>query len=448
MARSVQATDGSPNGQAIAPPSRLPTTFRALRHYNYRLFFFGQLISLIGTWMQTIAQQWLVWRLTGSATMLGTISLIGVIPLVPMALWSGSISDRFPKRSIIVVAQVVMMIQALVLAALTWTGAVQVWHVMVLAVVLAAANAVDMPARQAIVVEIIAGKEDLTSAIGLNSAAFNAARVLGPAIAGVAVATTGEAMAFFLNGLSFVAVIIGLMLMRFPPFVRPAHSSPVSSHIIEGMRYVRGQQVVMVLISLIAVSAFLSMPYSTLLPVFADKVLAKSAQPVIESVCNAASSVGVSCQSPGALTYGLLMAATGIGALIGALAVASLPADARRGRLLTMGNLGFPALVILVALSRSFVLTAFLLMGVGFSFVFQNALGNTLLQLTTPDGLRGRVMSFYTLTFNVMMRFGGGQAGLMGNWLGAPLAVGLGAVVALAYGLYVALRYPILRRMA
>jgi MFS family permease len=448
MPRSAQVEDSGPSPQAITAASRLPTTFRALRHHNYRLFFFGQLISLIGTWMQTIAQQWLVWRLTGSATMLGTISLIGVIPLVPMALWSGSIADRFPKRTIIVVAQVVMMIQAFILAALTWTGTVQVWHVMVLAMVLAAANAVDMPARQAFVVEMIAGKEDLTSAIGLNSAVFNAARVLGPAIAGVAVATTGEAMAFLLNGLSFVAVIIGLMLMRLPTFVRPAHSSPVSSHIIEGMRYVRGQQVVMVLISLIAVSAFLSMPYSTLLPVFADKVLAKSAQPVLESVCNAASSFGVSCQSPGALTYGLLMAATGIGAFIGALAVASLPADARRGRLLTMGNLGFPALVILVALSRSFVLTALLLMGVGFSFVFQNALGNTLLQLTTPDGLRGRVMSFYTLTFNVMMRFGGGQAGLMGNWLGAPLAVGLGAVVALAYGIYVALRYPILRRMA
>jgi len=449
MPRSAQVEEdsGSPP-QATATASRLPATFRALRHYNYRLFFFGQLISLIGTWMQIIAQQWLVWKLTGSATMLGVISLIGVIPLVPMTLWSGSLSDRLPKRSIIVVAQVVMMVQAFILAALTWTGAVQVWHVMVLAMVLAAANAADMPARQAFIVEVIAGKEDLTSAIGLNSAAFNAARVLGPAIAGVAVAMTGEAMAFFLNGLSFVAVIVGLLLMRLPPFVRSARTSPVSSHIIEGMRYVRGQQVVMVLISLIAVSAFLSMPYSTLLPVFADEVLAESAEPVLESACGFASSLGVSCQSPGALTYGLLMAATGIGALIGALTVASLPPDARRGRLLTMGNLGFPAMVILVALSRSFVLTAFLLMGVGFSFVFQNALANTLLQLTAPDGLRGRVMSFYTLTFSVMMRLGGGQAGVMGSWLGAPLAVGLGAVVCLAYGIYVALRYPVLRRMA
>lgn len=446
MPRPVQVVDSESAPQTAA--SRLPTTFRALRHYNYRLFFFGQLISLIGTWMQTIAQQWLVWRLTGSATMLGTISLIGIIPLIPMTLWSGSISDRLPKRSIIVVAQVVMMIQAFILAALTWTGAVRVWHVMVLAVVLAAANAMDMPARQSFVVEIIAGKEDLTSAIGLNSAVFNAARVLGPAIAGVAVATTGEAMAFFLNGLSFIAVIIGLLLMRLPSFARPERAAPVATHIVEGMRYVRGQQAVMVLISLIAVSAFLSMPYSTLLPVFADKVLADSARPVLESICSAASSAGVSCQSPGALTYGFLMAATGIGAFIGAMTVASLPADARRGRLLTLGNLGFPALVILMALSRSFVLTAFLLMGVGASFVFQNALGNTLLQLTTPDGLRGRVMSFYTLTFNVMMRIGGGQAGLMGNWLGAPLAVGLGAAVALAYGLFVAVRYPVLRRMS
>jgi MFS family permease len=320
--------------------------------------------------------------------------------------------------------------------------------VMVLAVVLAAANAVDLPARQAFIVDMVEGKEDLTNAIGLNSAIFNAARILGPAIAGAAVATAGEAGAFFINGVTFIAVIAVLLLMRLPSSVRPARTSPVGSHIAEAIRYVRGQQVVMVLISLIAVSAFLSMPYSTLMPVFADKVLAKSAQPVLESVCSAASSFGVSCQSPGALAYGLLMAATGVGAVIGALTVASLPSNTRRGRLLTMGNLGFPALVILIAVSRSFVLSLLLLMGVGFSFVFQNALANTLLQITTPDQLRGRVMSFYSLTFGIMMRVGGGQAGMMGSWLGAPLAVGLGAVLCLAYGIYVAVLYPVLRRMA
>jgi len=448
MPRSAHIEEGGPSPQTATAASRLPATFRALRHRNFRLFFFGQLISLVGTWMQTIAQQWLVYRLTGSAAMLGTVSLVSALPLIPMGLWGGSLADRFPRRSIILVAQTVMMIQAFVLAALTWTGAVQVWHVILLAMVLAAANAVDLPARQAFIVDMVEGKVDLTNAIGLNSAIFNAARILGPAIAGAAVATAGEAGAFFINGVTFIAVIVSLLLMRLPPFVQPERTSPVGSHIGEAIHYVRGQQVVIVLISLIAVSAFLSMPYSTLMPVFAKDVLAESAQPLIQFVCGPNAPLGFSCQSPDALTYGMLMAATGVGAVIGALSVASLPARVRRGRLLTMGNLGFPALVILIAVSRSFLLSLLLLMGVGFSFVFQNALANTLLQITTPDQLRGRVMSFYSLTFGIMMRVGGGQAGMMGSWLGAPLAVGLGAVLCLAYGLFVAWRYPVLRRMA
>jgi MFS family permease len=448
MTRSTQVEEGGPVSQTSAAASRRPSTFRALRHYNFRLFFFGQLISLIGTWMQTIAQQWLIYRLTGSAAMLGMVSLVSVLPLLPLGLWGGSIADRFPKRSIIVVCQTVMMVQAFILAALCWTGVAQVWHVIALAVVLAAAQAVDIPARQAFIVEMVGGKEDLTNAIGLNSAMFNGARVLGPAIAGVAVAAAGESGAFFLNGVSFIAVIISLLLMRLPPFIRPARKSPVASHIGEAVRYVRGQQVVLILISLIAVSAFLSMPYSTLMPVFAQDVLGESAQPLIALVCGPDAPLGMDCKSPGALPYGMLMAATGIGAVIGALTVASLPPTARRGRLLTMGNLGFPALVILIALSRSFTLTLFLLMGVGFSFVAQNALANTLLQISTPDELRGRVMSFYALTFNIMMRLGAGQAGAMGEWLGAPLAVGIGAVLCLAYGLFVAWRYPRLRQLA
>ena len=436
------------DGKGRPKPAR-GSTFRALRHRNYRLFFAGQMISLVGTWMQNIAQQWLIYRLTGSATMLGTISLLGALPLLPMSLWGGSLADRVPKRTIIVVTQTVMMIQAFILALLAWKGTVEVWHVLLLGVVLAAAQAIDLPARQAFIVELVEGKEDLTNAIGLNSAVFNGARAVGPALAGLAVATTGEAGAFLINGVTFIAVIAGLLLMRMPDRPRAAARPALGSHLAEAVRYVRGQQVVMVLISLVAVSAFLSMPYSTLMPVFAEKVLADSAGPLLDTACHwAESSMGLTCQAPGALTYGLLMAATGLGAVVGALFVASLPDGARRGRWLTLGNLAFPALVLLVALSRSFPLSAVLLLGVGFSFVAQNALANTLIQLAVPDDLRGRVMSFYSLTFQMSMRLGGMQAGLVGDAFGAPIAVGAGAAACLAYGAYVALRFPRVRRMA
>lgn len=423
------------------------TTFRALRHRNYRLFFFGQMISLIGTWMQNIAQQWLVYRLTGSAAMLGMINLVGALPLLPLSLWGGSLADRFPKRSIILFTQSVMMVQAFILAALTWTGAVQVWHVMVLAMLLGAANAVDVPSRQAFVVEMVEGKEDLTNAIGLNSTIFNTARAIGPTVAGMIVATAGEAGAFFINGLTFVAVIIGLALMRLPAVARPRQQPRLGSHLLEAARYVLSRKVLALLISLVAVSAFLSMPYVTLLPVFAQDVLGKSAQPLLDMFCSG-TLASFSCRSPEALTYGLLMAASGLGAVMGALFVASLPATARRGHWLTLGNLSFPLLLLVMALSRSFGFTLLVLVGIGFSYVAQNVLANTLIQMSVPDELRGRVMSFYSLTFQGMMRLGGMQAGLLGDLWGAPLAVGVGAAVCLVYGAFVAWRYPRVRALA
>jgi MFS family permease len=445
----IACATGVSRPRTVLKGRHLPSAFRALRHRNFRLFFVGQLISLIGTWMQTIAQQWLVYRLTGSATMLGVISLVAVLPLFPMSLWGGSLADRLPKRSIIIVTQTTMMVLAFVLAALSWTGAVQVWHVIVLAVLLGAANAVDIPARQAFVVEMVEGKEDMANAIGLNSAIFNGARAIGPALAGVAVAMTGEAGAFFINGVTFIAVIVGLFLMRLPSQPQPTQQARLGSHMGEAVRYVRSQQAVMVLISMVAVSAFLSMPYSTLLPVFASDVLHKSAQPALDLVCNGlGSSLGLNCQSPDALVYGLLMAATGLGAVIGALFVAALPPRARRGHWLTLGNLVFPALVMFMAISRSFILTMVLLVGIGLSYVAQNALANTLIQFAAPDELRGRVMSIYSLTFQAMMRFGGMQAGLLGDLLGVPLTVGSGAVICLLYGLFVAWRYPRVRHLA
>ena len=427
---------------------RLPATFRAFHHRNYSLWFVGQGISLIGTWMQTMAQQVLVYRLTGSATSLGIISFIGLVPLIPLSLWGGSITDRFPKRTILLITQTVMLIQAFILAALTWSGTVQIWHVYIMAFILGAVIAVDLPARQAFTVDMVEGKEDLTSAIGLNSAMFNSARAIGPALAGVLVATTGEGNAFFINGLSFIAVIVSLLMMRGLPTPMPRQLSDTSplKHMLGGVRFILERQTILILISLIAVSAFLSMPYNTLLPVFASDVLKRSALPVVVSFCSKIS-LHAGCQAPEALPLGMLYSMLGIGAVVGALVVASLHANAKRGKLLTLGNLAFPLFLMLFAFSSQFVISLILMLFVGFSFVWQNALANTLLQFVTPDELRGRVMGVYTMTFQTMFRLGGLQAGFVADWLGAPLAVGIGAALSLVYGVFVAFRYPKVRQL-
>jgi MFS family permease len=422
------------------------STFRALRHRNYRLWFYGQGISLIGTWMQNMAQQVLVYRLTGSAASLGIISVIGLIPVLPLSIWGGSISDRFNKRNVIILMNIVELVQALLLAILSWTGKIQVWHVYALSLLLAGATAVDLPARQAFTVDMIAGKEDLTNAIGLNSAMFNGARALGPSLAGITVAATGEGPAFLINSLTFVAVIISLLMMRnLPKSSNPRQEDSPYGHMGGGFRFAAKNQSIAVLISLVAVSAFLSMPYNTLMPVFAKNILNQSGSPIVNAVCNGSHAI-MKCQSPEALLLGLLMTAVGIGAVVGALFVASLT-NQRRGLLLTVGNLAFPLFLFVVAVSRSFVLSAIMLLLIGFSFVLQNALVNTLLQLATPDEVRGRVMGVYTMTFQTTMRLGGLQAGVVADWVSAQFSVGIGAVLSLAYGLIVALRYPAVRRM-
>ena len=213
---------------------RASVTFRALRHRNYRLWFFGQGLSLVGTWMQSMAQQVLVYRMTGSAVALGIVSFMVVLPLVPFALWGGSLSDRVPKRTIILVTQTLMMLQAILLGFLTWSGTVQIWQVYGMAFLLGILKAVDMPARQSFVIELVEGKDDLTSAIGLNSAIHNGAKTLGPALAGVSIALMGEAVAFFLNGVSFFAVIISLLMMRNLPH---RHRKDIAKHLYSRIRW-------------------------------------------------------------------------------------------------------------------------------------------------------------------------------------------------------------------
>jgi MFS family permease len=398
--------------------------------------------------MQSMAQQVLVYRLTGSAIALGIVSFMTVLPLVPFALWGGSLADRVPKRTIILITQTLMMTQAFLLAALIWRDAVQIWHVYVMAFLLGAFKAVDMPARQSFVIEMVEGKSDLTSAIGLNSAMHNTAKTIGPALAGVFVAVLGEAVAFFLNALSFFAVILSLLSMRNLPsaLVQNDQKSQTGTHMIEGVRYVLGQQTLLILMSLVAVSSFLSRPYQVLLPIFSNVTLKESAKPMIDFLCNGSYQL-LSCQAPEAMPLGLLLSAVGVGAVSGAFLVASLSEKARRGWMLTLGNLSFPLFLLIFVNSHSMVLSLVMMLFVGMSHVFQNAMANTLLQLSAPDQLRGRVMSLYSLVSHGMTHLGGLQAGFAANLVGAPVSIGLGAAFSLLYGGFVAIRYRQVRNL-
>ncbi len=425
----------------------LSTTFRALKHRNYRLWFFGQGFSLIGTWMQTVAQQVLVYRLTGSASALGIVNFMAIIPLVPLALWGGSISDRFPKRIVILCTQSLMLVQAVILGVITLTGVVEVWHIYLMSFMLGALKAVDSPARHSFAIEMVEGKDDLTSAIGLNSAIFNGARTLGPALAGVAVATMGEAIAFFLNSLSFLAVIISLLSMHnLPRVTRKEADTDMAAHIREGIRFVFKHQVLLVLMSLVAVNSLLSMPYITLMPVFANVVLKSSAQPVVLFLCGGTKPI-LSCQTPEALPLGLLLTAVGVGSVIGALIVASLPSGARRGRLLTVGNLGLPLALLFFANTNMMLLALGMMLLTGLGHVLQNAMTNTLLQINAPDQLRGRVMSQYSLVAQGTTNLGGLQGGFMADWIGAPLSISIGAAISMLYGLFVFVRFKRVREL-
>lgn len=404
------------------PPSKGASTFQALRHRNFRLWFFGQLTSLVGTWMQTIAQNWLVYQLTGSARDLGLVNFVGAVPLIPLTLFAGSIADRFSKRRIIFAMQAAMMVQAFVLAILCWTGAVALWHVLVLAFLLGAAQALDTPARQAFVVELV-GKEDLANAIALNSGIFHGARVIGPAVAGILVAAAGVSGAFFLNGVSFLAVLFGLYLMDASLIRRVRAEGADGKDLWGGVRYLRRTRAARGIVLLVTLSALLAMPYHILVPIFAREVFGRGAE-----------------------GYGVLMSAAGIGAVLGSLFAASGPAVRRKGTALAAASFAFPFLLFAFAFTRNFAAAVVLLVAIGFSFVLQSAPANSLLQSLVPDTLRGRVLAIYVSLFLGMMRLGGLLLGFLAQAASAPLALAAAAVASLACGAAVFVRYPELRR--
>jgi MFS family permease len=412
-------------------PAEKPTTtgsrwsegVRALRHRNYRLFFAGQLISLIGTWMDQVAESWLVYRLTGSALLLGTVAFASQIPVFLLAPIGGALADRLDRRKILICTQSSMMLLTFILAGLTLSHRVHIWQVVTLAALTGVVNAIDLPARQAFVVDMVS-RADLVNAIALNSSMFNGARIVGPALAGIVVAAIGEGWCFFANGVSFIAVIAGLGLMKIDRPRLAIEGSPLEN-IMEGFKFVAQSGPVRALMVLLGLVSFTAMPYAVLMPLFADKILHGGAQ-----------------------ALGLLMGCSGVGALGGALTLAMRKTLKGLSVWVAASCAGFGMALLLFSFSRWLWLSAALLVPAGFCMMIQMASSNTLIQSMVPDRLRGRVMSVYAMTFMGMAPLGALLAGSLAHKLGAPMTVGIGGVVAIVGAGLFGLKLPALRPAA
>jgi MFS family permease len=381
-------------------------TFSAFKHRNFRLYFSGQLISFTGTWMTTTAQGWLVYQLTGSKALLGIVAAAASAPMLFFATWGGWVADRYPKRSVIVGTQICSMILSLAMAMLVWTKVVQPWHIIVLAVLGGITMAFDMPARQSFVIEMTS-REDLMNAISLNSSAFNCARIVGPSIAGLLMAHVGIAMCFLIDGLSFIPVIAGLLLMRLPNRnARIDSEAGPLGQALEGFRYVWTHRRVLTILSLFTVVGIFGWSYSVLLPAFAHDIL-----------------------HLGANGYGLLMAGSGVGALAGALTVASAGHILPTRKMALGGIWIFSVTLVLFAFNKNLYLGVVLLGIVAFGIVLYFSTSNTVLQSIVPDEMRGRVMGIWALIFGGMIPLGSLEAGLMADFIGTPATMALGAVI-------------------
>ena len=385
--------------------TKLISTFRALKHRNYRLFFFGQIISLSGAWMQSVAQSWLVYRVTGSVALLGLIGFAGQFPIFLLAAFGGAVADRYDRRVILICTQTSAMATAAMLAFLTLSGLIEVWHLFVLATVSGVVNAFDIPARQSFVMDMV-GRDDLLNAVALNSSVFNGARIIGPAIAGILVAAVGESWCFFGNAVSYVAVIAGLYVMQITPKINPVKKGSAIEKIKEGFVFVARTKPIRSLMLLLGLVSLMGMPYAVLMPIFADEIL-----------------------HGGVRGLGILIGASGLGALAAALTLAAKKNLKGLGRWVAVSSGVFGGFLILFSLSQTFWLSAFLLVPIGFSMMLQMASSNTLVQAMVPDELRGRVMAVYSMMFMGMAPIGALLAGSVANYLGAPNTVALGGAV-------------------
>src|SRR5512133_2308520 len=409
-----------PAGGDTRRPSRLPHALRSLSSRELRLFFSGQAVSLAGTWMQSVAQGWLVWRLTHSARMLGLVNFLGAAPVFLCGIWAGSLADRHSRRRVVLATQANAIVQATLLAALTLSGLVRPWHVLVLAGMLGLTYAFEIPARQALLADL-AG-EDMPNAIALNSSIVNAARVAGPALAGFVVAAVGEAWAFALNAVSFVGTYYALLVMRPPPQKKPTGGR--RAHVLEGLAYAGRTSHVRALLALLTVSSLFAMPYQAILPMFSSEVLGGDAK-----------------------LYGILLACAGAGALAGAIGLLLRTGLRGLGRRVGIGATLLGAGVVGLAASRTPALSCAALFVAGFGFITQMAGTMTLLQGLAPPDMRGRVMGLFSTLFVGMTPFGSLAMGVAAARFDAPWTLAAGGAVVLVASLVFHLALPRLRRI-
>ncbi len=404
-------------------PNSIKQTLRALRYRNYRLFFTGQSISLIGTWMERIALGWLVYKLTNSAFLLGLVSFLSQIPTFLLAIVAGVIADRYSKHKIVIITQVLAMIQAFVLAILTLTHVINIWHIIILSIIVGLINAFDMPTRQSFVVELVEDKNDLSNAIALNSSMFNAARLIGPTIAGILISFFGEGICFLINALSFIAVIIALLFMKIKPVIHTAKKEKVLKGLLEGIKYAYEFKPIRAILILIGLVSLAGMPYQVLMPIFAKDILHGDAN-----------------------TLGFLLGAVGIGALFGAFYLASRRTVLGLDKWIPISASVFGIGLILFSFSRILIPSLILMLLAGFGMMMTMASSNTLLQTIVDDDKRGRIMSLYVMSFMGTAPIGSLLSGSIASKIGTPYTVFFSGLVVLIFAIIFAKNLPSLKK--
>ena len=394
---------GQANSHSIS--ARVKIVFRSLQYRNYRLFFSGQSISLIGTWMQRIAMPWLVYHITGSAFLLGLVSFAGQIPTFLLAPVAGVITDRFDRYKVLLITQILSLFLALILAIITLAGVIEIWHIVILSVALGCINAFDMPSRHSFVYDMVEKKEDIGNAIALNSLMFNGARLIGPSIAGLLLATTSEGICFLINAVSYVFVITSLFMMHVKKKEAKREDNQIFKDLKEGFNYTFRFAPIKHLLLLLGLVSLMGSSYQVLMPIYAKEILHGGSQ-----------------------TFGFLMGAAGLGALLGAVYLASRESLLKLGRLIPIAAAMFGTGLVILAFSRFFTLSAVVLVFTGVGMMLHTAASNTIIQTITDDDKRGRVMSFYTLAIVGTAPFGSLLAGSLAKLIGTPVTILFGGI--------------------